>query len=184
MNRVIFLDRDGVINQYPGDTGYVKSPKEFSFIAGSVEGIKKLKKSGFKIFIISNQAGVGKGIYAKKDLDSITKKMRAVMRKQGADIDGVYYCTHHPQDNCLCRKPKTGLLEEAAGTLKGPLDVSFFIGDSFKDMEAAKKFGVTSVLVFSGRENISRRGAWPFEPDYIFDNLLIAAQFISARYGK
>ncbi|MFH1505034.1 MAG: HAD family hydrolase [Candidatus Omnitrophota bacterium] len=181
--KVIFLDRDGVINEYPGDKSYVCNWREFKFIPGSIEGIKKLNDSGFKIFIISNQAGIAKGIYSQKDLDDIDKRMLKQLKKRGADIGGIYYCVHHPDQGCSCRKPKIGLLEKAISGLGSPPKSSFFIGDSFFDMKAALNFGAKAILVFSGKEKISNRSNWEFEPDYLFDNLLVAADFLCSRYG-
>jgi D-glycero-D-manno-heptose 1,7-bisphosphate phosphatase len=181
--KVVFLDRDGVINKYPGDTLYVSSWKEFKFIAGSIEGIRKLKEKGFRLFVISNQAGVAKGIYSQKDLDIITRKMVSTLKKHRIGIDGIYYCTHTREDNCSCRKPKTGLLHKAIADFAINPEVSFFIGDSFRDMTAAKEFGAKPVLVLSGKEKISNRANWEFEPDYVFDNLLIAAHYICEHYG-
>lgn len=181
--KVIFLDRDGVINQYPGDTLYVQHWKGFRFIPGSIEGLKKLKEKGFILCVISNQAGISKGLYSQKNLDDITKRMLSRLRKQGASVDGIYYCTHAEADNCSCRKPKTGLLHRAIDELGLKPDISFFIGDSFRDMEAAKAFGAKPVLVLSGKEKISNRKKWKFEPDYIFDNLLVAAYYLCEHYG-
>ena len=180
--KVVFLDRDGVINEYPGHGKYVTNHRNFSFIPGSIEGIKKLKNKGFKVFVVSNQAGVSKGLYSQKDLDEITKKMVKGLKGKGIGVDGVYYCTHSDEDNCACRKPKTGLLEKAIedSTLKTKL--TFFVGDSFKDMEAARSFGAKTILVLSGKEKISNRNNWEFEPDYVFDNLLLAAYYLCSHY--
>lgn len=181
--KIVFLDRDGVINEYPGDRRYVTSPKEFKFIAGSIQAIKKLKEKGFTIFVISNQAGVEKGIYSQKTLDDIDNKMIRELKKHKTNLDGIYYCTHKEETNCLCRKPKTGLMHKALKDLNKTPKVSIFVGDSFKDMHAAKEFGAKPVLVLSGKEKISNRNKWEFEPDYIFDNLLIASYYICSHYG-
>ncbi|MFA5007826.1 MAG: D-glycero-beta-D-manno-heptose 1,7-bisphosphate 7-phosphatase [Candidatus Omnitrophota bacterium] len=181
--KVIFLDRDGVINEYPGEKNYITNHKEFKFIPGSIQGIKKLREKGFKLFVVSNQAGIAKGLYSEKDLNQITKKMTDGLKKHKTGIDGIYYCKHKNEDNCACRKPNTGLMHQAIKDLGKPATVSFFIGDSFRDMNAAKKFGAKPVLVLSGKEKISNRDKWDFEPDYIFDNLLIAAYYICSHYG-
>ncbi|MCK4917388.1 MAG: D-glycero-beta-D-manno-heptose 1,7-bisphosphate 7-phosphatase [Candidatus Omnitrophica bacterium] len=180
--KIIFLDRDGVINQSPGDERYVNSYKEFKFIEGSIEGIKKLYLKGYKIFIISNQSGVSKGLYTKKDLEAINDLIVKQLRKYKVSLSGIYYCTHNPQDNCNCRKPKTGLLEKAVSELGVKPKWSIFIGDTFKDMKAAVKFGAKAVLVLSGKEKIANRNSWEFEPEYIFKDLLAAATYISANY--
>jgi len=181
--RVVFLDRDGVINEYPGDTDYVKDWGEFKFIPGSIEGIKKLNACGFNLYVVSNQAGVSKGLYTQEDLDEINENMSKELKAQGAGVEGIYYCTHLESDNCNCRKPKTGLLKQAVLNLGATLEISFFIGDSFIDMGAAHCFGAKSVLVLSGKEKISNRGQWEFEPDHIFDDLKSAADYLCSHYG-
>lgn len=181
--KVVFLDRDGVINEFPGYGKYVTNKGQFQFIAGSIEGIKKLKEKGFKIFVVSNQAGVTKGLYSQKDLDAITKKMLNGLKKKELSVDGVYYCTHTDEDNCNCRKPKTGLLEKAIKDSAIKAEQVFFVGDSFKDMKAARNFGAKTILLLSGREKLSNRSDWEFEPDYVFDNLLLASHYICSHYG-
>ena len=183
--KVVFLDRDGVINKYPGHRRYVTSWKEFEFLPGSIEAIASFKEKGFKIFVISNQAGVAKGLYSQKDLDFLTKNMVNSMKKKKTGVDGVYYCTHLKEGNCSCRKPKTGLFRQALkdyGIKK--LSLAFFVGDSIGDVEAAKNFGIKSVLVLSGKENISSKESWAYNPDYIFDNLLIASYYLCSHYGE
>ncbi len=182
MMKIVFLDRDGVINEYPGDTKYVTSWSKFYFISGSIQAIRLLKEKGFKVFVVSNQAGVGKGIYSQDELNSLTHKMIDYLRKEGAELDGVYYCIHREEDNCNCRKPKTGLLEEAVSSLREKPEVCFFIGDSFRDMKAARAFGCMAVLVLSGKEKIGAKDSWEFEPDYVFSNLLEAVRYICSSY--
>jgi D,D-heptose 1,7-bisphosphate phosphatase len=183
MDKIVFLDRDGVINKYPGDKNYVTNYKDFKFIPGSIEGIRKLKNKGFKVYIISNQAGVAKGLYSQKALDVITKRMTSGFKKHRVSVDGIYYCTHREEDNCSCRKPKAGLMHKVLNDTAVKPAVSFFVGDSFRDMKAAQEFGARPVLVLSGKEKISNRKNWEFEPDYIFDNLLLAAHYLCLHYG-
>ena len=106
---VVFLDRDGVINKYPGDTKYVNSWQEFYFLPGVKQALRKLTESGYRIFILSNQAGVAKGMYSQQGLDEITANMLREVNEAGGSICGVYYCVHRDEDNCSCRKPKIGL---------------------------------------------------------------------------
>lgn len=180
---VIFLDRDGVINQYPGHGNYLTSWKEFKFIPGSIEGIRKLTEAGFKIFVISNQAGVAKGLYRQQDLDEIDKNMSKAIVKAKGKLAGIYYCTHFPDEGCNCRKPKTGLLQKALGRNSALGEKVFFIGDSFIDMATARNFSAKSILVLSGREKIADRANWEFEPDYVFDNLLLAAHYLTSGHA-
>ena len=181
--KVIFLDRDGVINEYPGDRKYVIGHHGFKLLPGSLEAIKKFNKFDFKVFVVSNQAGVAKGLYTQEDLEGINRKMINALKKYGAHVSGIYYCTHLSEDNCNCRKPKPGLLNKAVADLGVEPQIAFFIGDSFMDMKAAVEFGAKTVLVLSGREKISNRINWEFEPDYVFDNLLVAANYICSNYG-
>lgn len=180
---VVFLDRDGVINRSPGEGEYVTRPKDLTLIPGSGQAIRKLNEAGFKICVISNQQGVGKKLFTQKDLDAVTARMVAVLKKKKAYLDGIYYCTHLKEENCHCRKPKTGLLERALADLSLIPQAMFFVGDSMIDVETAHAFGSKSVLVLSGKEKLSHRASWPLVPDFIFDNLLLAAHYICA-HGK
>ncbi len=173
------LDRDGVINRYPGDTKYVTRWKEFRFLPRAKKAIAKLYKDGFKLFIISNQAGVGKGEFSKESLNLITKNMLEEIKDSGGKISGTYYCTHRKEEKCPCRKPKTGLIDiikKNHSTLE--LKKSFFIGDSILDVLTAKAASVMSILVLSGKEKLSNKKDWETEPDFIFGNLYEASKFI------
>jgi D-glycero-D-manno-heptose 1,7-bisphosphate phosphatase len=176
--KAIFLDRDGVINKYPGDKKYVTSWKKFKFLPRARLAIAKLHQHNFKLFVISNQAGVGKGIYSKKTLNAITKKMLIQIRKLGGNLDGIYYCTHRKEEDCSCRKPKTGLLN--AIKEKYPLNFknAYFIGDTIPDINTARAVGCKSILVLCGKEKLKNRKNWEEQPDFIFNNLYEATNFI------
>ena len=181
--KIIFLDRDGVINQYPGDADYVKSEEEFHFLPNAKSGLKRLSQAGFKIFVISNQAGVSKGIYSQQSLDEITENMLRELKREGIAIDGVRYCIHRDEDHCACRKPKTGLVDQVLAEMKQKgseveLKGSFFIGDTIRDMETGEKAGLKTILVFSGKEKPENKNNWPLQPDFIASDLLEAAHII------
>jgi D-glycero-D-manno-heptose 1,7-bisphosphate phosphatase len=178
MNKTVFLDRDGVINKYPGHGKYVTSWKGFRFLPRAKEAIAQLTRGGFRIFVVSNQAGVNKGLFSKKSLDYLTGNMLREIEKAGGRIDEVYYCVHRRDENCLCRKPKRGSLEAARRKYRVRLKGSFFIGDTMTDMLTAHNAGCASILVLSGSEKISRRNTWEAQPDFIFRNLYQAVQFI------
>ncbi len=180
--KVVFLDRDGVINEYPGDRNYVTCWDEFHFIPVSIEAIKILKEHNYKIFVVSNQAGVSKGIYSQEDLDNITDNMLKYIRKGGGNIDGVYYCPHRDEDNCPCRKPNPGLFKKALDTLEEKPEVCFAIGDSFRDIKAGKAAGCKTILVLSGKEKLEGRNSRELEPDYVFNDILKAACHICSNY--
>jgi histidinol-phosphate phosphatase family protein len=182
--KVVFLDRDGVINRYPGDKEYVKSWREFHFLPKVKPALKKLFNAGFKIFIISNQAGVSKGVYSQENLDSITSNMLKELSEYNMNIAGVYYCIHLAQENCSCRKPKTGLIDKAIAQLKHEgirieLSKSYFIGDTIKDVETGKTAGLKTILVFSGKEKPENKDQWrDLFPDFTACDLPEAVDII------
>lgn len=177
------MDRDGVINEYPGDTEYVKSWKEFRFLPGVKAALKRLNDNGYGIFVISNQAGVSKGIYSKGTLESITDNMLNELKKEEISILGVFYCTHRSEDKCSCRKPNTGLIEQAKKTAKDyghqiDLEDSYFIGDTTRDVETGKAAGLKTILVFSGKEKPENKQSWQVLPDFTALNLSEAAGLV------
>jgi len=176
--KAIFLDRDGVINKYPGDTKYVASWEEFRFLPRSKKAIAELHRNGFKIFVVSNQAGVGKGLFSQDALDKITSNMLKEIKKAHGKIDAVYYCTHRQDENCPCRKPKAGLIDLARQEHLIDTGHSFFIGDTIRDVHTAKGAGCKSILVLSGREKLSNQKAWESQPDFVFKDLFEAVKSI------
>ena len=176
--KVIFLDRDGVINKYPGDKLYVTSLRKFKFLPNAKKAIALLTKKGFKIFVASNQAGVGKGTYSQKTLDAITAKMLSDIEKAGGRIDKVYYCTHRKEAGCLCRKPRPGLLKQAAKRFKFNLKKAYFIGDTMRDIFTSHAAGAKSILILTGKEKLKNQKNWEVKPDFVFKDLLIAAKFL------
>jgi D-glycero-D-manno-heptose 1,7-bisphosphate phosphatase len=176
--RAVFLDRDGVINKYPGDKNYVTCQKEFRFLPNAIKAIAKLHRAGFGLFVVSNQAGVGKGFYSQKTLDAMTEKMLKRIENEGGRIEKVFYCTHRPEESCNCRKPMTGSVMHAAKKYSINLKKSFFVGDTIRDVKTAHAAGCTSILIFSGKEKPSNRHTWEEKPDFTFKNLSEAAAFI------
>lgn len=178
--KLVFIDRDGVISIFtPND--YIKKWEEFKFIEEGVEGLKILNDAGYKVIIISNQSGVNKGLFTQKDLDEITENMLKELRKKGINnILKVYYCIHTKEENCNCRKPKTGLFKKAEEEI-GKIDFSktFFIGDSDTDVIAGKNIGAKTILVLTGKTKTEEETeGWEIKPDYIFPSLKEAAEFI------
>jgi len=176
--RAVFLDRDGVINKYQGDSKYVTSWKAFKFLPRAKEAIKNLSGKGLALFVISNQAGVGKGEFSKESLARITRNMLREVEKSGGRIKKVYYCTHRKEENCSCRKPKAGLIHKALKVHILDLKKSFFVGDTIRDVKAAHAAGCRSILVLCGKEKLSKRKNWETQPDFIFKNLFQASEFI------
>jgi len=179
MQKVIFLDRDGVINKdLLGD--YVKNWDEFDFLPGSLDAIKKLSQQGYKIFVISNQAGVSKGKYSLDDLEHMTENMLEEIESYGGKIEEVMYCTHKDEDECECRKPKTGMLDYLVKkhNLEFDRSDSFFIGDGKMDIEAGKSFGLKTILLLSGKSKTKDVKSWKYKPDYIKNDLCKAIEFL------
>ncbi|PIQ86566.1 MAG: Clp protease [Candidatus Omnitrophica bacterium CG11_big_fil_rev_8_21_14_0_20_45_26] len=175
MDKVIFIDRDGVINvDLIGD--YVKSWQEFKFEAGAVEALGQLEQAGFKIIVISNQAGVGEGIFPEKALWEVHEKMLKALTDAGVHIFASFYCLHAKNDpHCRCRKPKIGLFEQAAQKIGFDRSKTFFVGDKVTDIEAGKRFGLKTCFVrtgHGGQEEPLLTEA--LTPDLKADNLLKA----------
>ena len=177
MEKVIFLDRDGVINKDKKD--YVRSWAEFEFLPNVFAALRRLTELGYKIIIISNQAGVGKGLYTQENLTEMTEKMLQRIRRNSASIYSVHYCRHLDQDNCVCRKPKTGLFKQAILGKAVDLSETFFIGDSQRDIEAGKNLGCKTILVLSGHTKTEQEvGDFKFRPDFIAVDLLDAVESV------
>ncbi|WP_455392258.1 D-glycero-beta-D-manno-heptose 1,7-bisphosphate 7-phosphatase [[Eubacterium] cellulosolvens] len=143
--KAIFIDRDGVINYNRND--YVKSWAEFKFIPGAKEAIKRINDSNLLLIIITNQSPIGRGIFKRETLDYIHKSMLNELNDAGAHIDAIYYCPHHPDDNCDCRKPKPGLILRAAKDFNIDLARSWMVGDSDSDLEAGAAAGCKTLKV-------------------------------------
>ena len=179
--KFIFIDRDGVINKDPGGWtkyNYVTKWEEFKFLPNSIKALKKLNETGYKIVVMSNQAGISKGYYTEEKLNEINRKMIEGITKNGAKLEKVYYCIHQDSDNCNCRKPKTGLFKIAEKKLKIKLRSMFFIGDGKMDMEAGRNMGMRTLLVLSGKTSLEDIRGWEKQPDYIFNDLFEAVNFI------
>lgn len=148
-SEVIILDRDGVINEDSDD--YIKSPQEWLPIQGSLEAIKRLNKAGYRVAVATNQSGIARGFYDEATLQAMHDKMNDLLAQRGAQIDEIVYCPHGPTDNCLCRKPKPGMLLQIAKKLSVKPSQMTFVGDSISDIQAARMAGVRPVLVKTGK---------------------------------
>lgn len=176
--KVVFLDRDGVINKDPEENLYVMKWNNFYFLPGAISAIKKLNKADFKIAVISNQAGVAKGLFTKKTLDLITARMLKKIKEKGGEIEKVFYCLHKSQNNCRCRKPKTGLLKKALNYFKVSSSQAFFVGDTDRDVIAGHKIGCRTILVLSGKTKLKDIKNWKVKPDYLARNLKEAVDLV------
>lgn len=146
--RLVIMDRDGVINQE--SAAYIKSPEEWIPISGSLEAIARLNKAGFVVVIASNQSGVGRGLFSLKTLEAIHARMQSALGAVGGHLDGIFFCPHKPEDDCDCRKPKTGLFRQIAEHFHIGLEGVPFIGDSPRDITVARAVGARPILVRTG----------------------------------
>ncbi len=179
----LFLDRDGTINF---DRVYINDARLVELIPRAGEAIRLAQAKGFKIVVVTNQSGVGRGIIQEKALDDIHGRLNELLAAEGATIDSYKMCIHHPQDQCACRKPKPALVFEAAKELNIDVSRSYFIGDKMSDVEAGKNAGCrASILLLTGKgekENtllqLNSKGGTA--PDRITEDLYSAVEWILA----
>jgi D-glycero-D-manno-heptose 1,7-bisphosphate phosphatase len=146
---LIILDRDGVINQ--DSDAYIKSPNEWHPIPGSLEAIAQMNHAHVKVVVVTNQSGVGRGLFSEQVLAEIHAKMRRALEKVGGHLDNIYICPHRPDEHCNCRKPKTGLLDKVKTMYPSDFKEAIFIGDTLKDVQAAESAGCRAALVKTGK---------------------------------
>ncbi len=139
----IFLDRDGTINV---DCPYCSKPEDVVLYGDALKAIADLSRDHL-IIVVTNQSGIGRGYFSREQLSAVDRKVREEVEKAGGQIDAIYYCPHRPEENCSCRKPNTGLLEEAISDFEIDLGRSWAIGDDQKDAEMAKKAGIRAILL-------------------------------------
>lgn len=176
--RLVMIDRDGVINE--DSTEFVKSVAEWRPIAGSLEAIAALHRAGWRVAVVTNQSGLGRGLYDVAALEAIHAHMRAQVRAAGGELAGVYYCPHLPEDGCDCRKPRPGMFRALERELKLSVRGAPYIGDRLSDVEAAENVGARPMLVRTGAGALTetllgaRRVA-------VFDDLAAAARSLLAE---
>jgi len=167
----VFLDRDGTTNR---DTGYIKTPDELQIFPGAVEAVARLKQAGARVVMTTNQSGVGRGLFSVETLGAIHARLRSVFEAGGAPFDGLYYCPHHPDDGCACRKPGTVMVERAVADLGLDLSRAYVVGDQRRDIDLARRIGAKGILVTTGPtsaqalEELRQEGA---APDYVATDL-------------
>jgi D-glycero-D-manno-heptose 1,7-bisphosphate phosphatase len=180
----IFIDRDGTLNE---DIGYVSSPDQLTLYPWAAEAVRLINKAELKAIVITNQSGIARGIYTEETLNAIHQKMIEELAMQGAKLDGVYYCPHHPKIgdspyriDCGCRKPKTGMLDRAAREHDIDLSRSFVIGDKASDINLALNAGARAALVMTGygRDTQAHPDLFPCEPTFVAETLLDAVRLI------
>lgn len=182
-NRIVFLDRDGTIN---AERDLLTKSSELALLPGSAAGIRMLNEAGMKVVIVTNQPVVARNLCTEQDVERVNLGLLRMLSEEGARVDAVYFCPHHPERGhagaddpvyrreCGCRKPKTGMLVEAARRFLAKPESCFMIGDSTRDIKAGNDFGATTILVRTGYGG--KDGKYEAAPDYVADNLLEAAK--------
>jgi len=181
----VFLDRDGTINE---QMGYINHLCRFKLLAGAAEAIKLLNDAGIPVVVISNQSGLARGYFPEELLVAVHEKMDRLLAEKGAHVDGIYYCPHHPEakeerfrETCNCRKPKPGLVLQAADEMNLDPEKSFVVGDRWSDIKTAANCGAKSILVRTGYGRGDEQYIGPhqeIQPDYKAEDLLEAVEWI------
>lgn len=150
MKKIIIVDRDGVINE--DSTGYIKHPDEWEPIPGSLRAIAQLYQAGFIVVVITNQSGIGRGLYTESDLTRIHEKMISAIEASGGKIEKIYYCAHAPEENCACRKPAPGMFHQLEKDFHITLNEAehLYIGDKMTDVMVARNAHCRPILVRTG----------------------------------
>ena len=182
--KAVFVDRDGTLIQ---DKNFISKVEDVEFIPGSIEAVKIFKDLGYKVVIVSNQSGIGRGILTKEVVDKINEYMLNQLKKDNLDIDAVYYCPHSPDDNCECRKPNLKMVNQASAKLSLNLRNSWAIGDKLSDAMLGQNMGGRGVLVLTGygkKELEKTKEKSNIKPDFVVENLLEAAVLIQKDCQK
>jgi D-glycero-D-manno-heptose 1,7-bisphosphate phosphatase len=190
MNRAVFLDRDGTVNE---EVGYLRDLAALKLIPGAAEAIRRLNASGCKVVLVTNQSGVARGYFPESLVHQAHDLLVAMLGKEGARLDGIYYCPHHPRAGnshytreCDCRKPATGLLDRAATDLNIDLGRSFMIGDKWSDVELGQRAGCRTILVRTGFAHDDPGNVRPEgirDPDFTARDLADAVDWVLRQVG-
>jgi D-glycero-D-manno-heptose 1,7-bisphosphate phosphatase len=184
--RCVFLARDGTINR---EVHHLRRLEELELLEGVPEGIRLLNRAGWRVIVVTNQAAVARGLLSEERLGEIHQELQAMLAREGAYVDAIYYCPHHPTEGfgryrleCTCRKPQPGSIQRAARELGLDLAQSYCIGDKRSDLEAGRTAGCHTILVRTGYGVVTaaQLDGESIRPDYIATNLLEAAQWILA----
>jgi D-glycero-D-manno-heptose 1,7-bisphosphate phosphatase len=173
LQKVLFLDRDGIINV---DHGYVSKIEDFEFTEGIFEFLHLFIEKGYKLFIVTNQSGIGRGYYTQDDFEILTKWMLVQLEKEKIHIESVHYCNHAPEMHCVCRKPATGMVDEILEQHEVDLNNSWMIGDKQSDIDLAHNSTINHTISI-GKNKIEKS-------EYHFPTILEAQRYLKANQGK
>ncbi|TLY22350.1 MAG: HAD family hydrolase [Nitrospirae bacterium] len=175
---VVYLDRDGTLNF---DPGYLNQPEQLQLLPGVGQAVARLIRAGFMTVVLSNQSGLARGLITQDQLEAIHQRLRELLAEDGAWLDGIFVCPHHPDDGCTCRKPAPGLVHRAQRKLDVSPDHAIVIGDKATDMELARNVGALAVFVRSGNayeEEQARMAERGVTPDYVARDLTEAVEWV------
>ena len=172
--RLILLDRDGTLIV---EKDYLSHPDEVELIPGVGEAIRSLRAEGHKVVLISNQSGVARGYFDEEAVRQVHQRLLDLLEQEGTTLDGIFYCPHGPEDGCRCRKPRTGMLEDASRTSGLPLVSAIVVGDKLADLEAGKSVGAMTVLVRTGYGKKTEQTDSD-KADHILDSMASLAELI------
>jgi D-glycero-D-manno-heptose 1,7-bisphosphate phosphatase len=181
MIKLAILDRDGVINV--DSANFIKSPSEWRPIPGSIEAIARLSQDDYRIAVATNQSGIGRGLFDMATLNAINDKMMEMVFRQGGRIDALFFCPHTAEENCNCRKPRTGMFEEIASRFHTELKGVPAIGDSLRDLEAADAVGAQPILVLTGKGKKTQQDGKLPRKTLVFDDLADAVKHLTAPHA-
>ncbi len=176
--KVVFLDRDGTINE---EKGYINDLSRLKLLPKVAEALKILKDNGFKLIVITNQSGPARGYFPEELVFKANELLQKRLQKKGVSIDEFFVCLHHPNDNCPCRKPKPGLILKALERYPIDFSKSYLIGDKIIDIETAQNIGIKGILVLTGYGKGELKYVAPqkkIKPYFVANNLKEAAEFI------
>ncbi|MBN8497446.1 D-glycero-beta-D-manno-heptose 1,7-bisphosphate 7-phosphatase [Accumulibacter sp.] len=174
--KLVILDRDGVVNY--DSKQFIKSPAEWRPIPGSIDAIAKLSQAGYRVIVATNQSGIGRGLFDMDTLNAIHEKMHRAVQQAGGRIDAIFYCPHPIEDDCKCRKPKTGMFERIAGCFNVDLIGTPSVGDSLRDLQAAAAVGARPLLVLTGKGTQTQAEGGLPEGTQVFPDLATATEEI------
>ena len=176
--KLIILDRDGVINQDRDD--FVKSVDEWIPLEGSMDAIAFLTQADYTLAVATNQSGIGRKYYGIQELNEMHNKMHRLVQQAGGQIDGIWFCPHTAADECDCRKPKPGMVEDIIARFNARAEDVYMVGDSLRDLQAIAAVGGKSVLVLTGKgeKTLQNEGDQLPEGTLVFDNLMAFSQYI------
>jgi len=167
LRRACFLDRDGTIIE---DVGYLADPSRVRALPGAVEGLRMLRRHGLMLVIVSNQYGIGRGLITPEQHALVDARVKAMLAADGVPLDAAYYCPHVPEDGCACRKPRPGMIEQAANEHSIDLARSFMIGDKLSDIDAGLAAGCITALLGPGKDAVPGAASPERQPRIVGDD--------------